>query len=53
LPQQTFEVTVCRDQDEVVSGGMFQNPAITGTSKAFVEKQLHPLETLRRANSAA
>src|ERR1035441_3376633 len=26
LPQQTFEIAVCRDQDEVVSGGVLQNP---------------------------
>lgn len=33
LPQQTFEIAVCRNQDEVVSGGVVQNPAIAGTSK--------------------
>lgn len=28
LPQQALEIAVCRNQDEAVSGGVLQNPAI-------------------------
>jgi len=34
LPPQPFEIAVCRDQDKVVSGGVFQNLAIASTGKA-------------------
>ena len=37
LPQQTFEIAVCRDQNEVVSGGVVQNPAIAGTGKPVLK----------------
>ena len=33
LLQQTFEIAVCRNQDEVVSGGLVQNAAIAGARK--------------------
>lgn len=33
LPHQKLEIAVCRDQNEVVSSGVVQNPAIAGTSK--------------------
>lgn len=33
LSQQTFEIAVCQDQDEVVSSGVVQNPAISNASK--------------------
>jgi hypothetical protein len=32
LPQQTFEIAICRDQDEAVSGGVVQNPAVAASS---------------------
>jgi hypothetical protein len=75
--QQLFEIAVGRDKNEVANSRVFQDSAITGTSKsiskgalglgeevaqelnefrrqAFVEEELHPLETLRpAANSAA
>ena len=38
LPQQTFEIAVCRDQNEVVSVSVVQNPPITGTSKPVSER---------------
>ena len=36
-PQQTFEIAVCRDQDEAVSGGVVQNLAIAGTGKPVLK----------------
>jgi hypothetical protein len=33
LFRQTFEIAVCRDQDEVVVDGVLQNPAIARTRK--------------------
>jgi hypothetical protein len=40
LPQQTFKIAVCRDQDEVVSGGVVRNPAIAGTGKPVLKGTL-------------
>jgi len=44
LPRQTFEIAVCRDQNEVVSGGVIQNSAITGTNKPISKRTLGPRE---------
>jgi hypothetical protein len=33
LPHQSFEIAICRDQDEAVNSGVVQNPAITGASQ--------------------
>jgi hypothetical protein len=33
LAQQTFEIAVCRDQDEVVNGGVVQNGAVAGAGE--------------------
>jgi hypothetical protein len=33
LPNQRFEIAVCRDQDEVASGGVVQDPAVADTGK--------------------
>ena len=44
LPQQTFEVAVCRDQDEPVSGGVVQNPAVTGACKPISKRTFGPRE---------
>jgi hypothetical protein len=38
LLQQTFEIAVCRNQDEVVSGGMVQNAAITSRRRSAVKQ---------------
>src|SRR5712692_678449 len=50
LPRQTFEIAVCRDQDEPVSGSVVQNPAIAGTSK-LVSKRTFGLRELSLAGN--
>src|SRR5450759_4182294 len=40
LRQQTFEIAIRRDQDQVVSGSVVQNPPIAGTSQPVSERAL-------------
>ena len=47
LFQQALEISICRDQDKVTTGGVFQNPAIPGSSKPVLKS------TLRRRKQVA
>jgi hypothetical protein len=38
LPQQTFEVAVCRDEDEPMSGGIVQDPAVADACKPIPKR---------------
>src|SRR5450759_3237948 len=40
LRQQTFEIAIRRDQDQVVSGSVVQHPRIAGTSQPVSERAL-------------
>jgi hypothetical protein len=38
LPQQTFEIAICRNQDEAVSGGIVQDSAVACASEPVSER---------------